>query len=196
MDTIDTVMNDMAEAMTTTNASARQVSGIARWRGMVDAAVAAGYAAGGSCPALMQADAVGSDRHVLWLATAGAVIRTMLAQAAEAREMAEDARERAAEARQAARQAEADGAQATADGNEDTAAACADTAAAAASEAELAEDEADACDAWAAAAADAAACGRRLTASEDAVHRPVMDAYAHAGGHWWIAADKDFLGVE
>ena len=127
MDTIDSTMNDMAEAMTSVNASPVQVRGIAGWRGQVDAAVAAGSAAGGSWPGLMRADAVGSQRHVLWLATAGAVIQTMAMQAAEAQGMAADARERAAGAEEAD---EAERAEDQADACDAWAAAAADAAAA------------------------------------------------------------------
>jgi hypothetical protein len=191
--TILAAMNDMADAMTAVNASRRQVSGIATWRDLAAAAIAAGQEAGASHVGRLTAPAAGSRTHGQWMTTADAIITTLDGHAAEAEAMAAAARGRAADAREQERRASAARAQAEAAEFYGEAAAHARRAAAAAKEAQAAEEHAEACEAWAAAAADASAYGVALTVREDAVHAPVGRAVADAGGRAWIANDKHFL---
>lgn len=196
MRTIVAAMNDMADAMTAVNASRRQVGGVAAWRDLVIAAVAAGRAAGAGHAGRLAVPAQGSLTHGQWLATAGAVITTLDGHVAEAEAAAGAARGRAAEARDQQEQAEAGLAQAEADERPEAAAAYAALADAAAEEAEWAEGHAGACEAWAAAASDASGYGAALTRREDAIHAPVGAAVADAGGGAWIAEDKHFITMD
>ena len=193
MSSILAAMNDMADAMTAVNASRRQVTGVAAWRDLAAAAIAAGQAAGSPTAGDLAVPAAGSRTHGRWMATAGAIITTFDGHAAEAEMLAFLARERAVEARKVEEQAEARRGQAEADDLPDAAAAYGRLADAAAEEAEKAERHAAALDAWAVAAADASAYGVRLAAREDAVHQPVGHAVADVGGRAWIANDKHFL---
>lgn len=194
MYSIFAVMNDMADAMTAVNASRRQVTGVAAWRDLTAASIAAGHAAGAPhAGQLTTPAAAGSRTHIRWMATADAIIITLSGHAAEAEMLAHLAWERAEEAREVEEQAKARRAQAEADDQPDAAAAYGRLADAAAEEAEKEERHAAALDAWAVAASDASAYGVALTVREDAVHAPVGRAVAAAGGRAWIANDKHFL---
>jgi hypothetical protein len=191
--TIADAMTEMADAMTAVNASRRQAGGVAAWRDLAAAAVAAGHSAGAWHAGQLAAEAAGSRTHGQWMATATTIIITLRGHSAEAQALAAQCREQAAEATE--RQAEhlVSQARAEQDGRSDAAAVHADLAAGAARDAEQADQAAEVFDAWAAAAADAAAYGRALTTREDSIHQPVGQAVAAAGGRAWIADDKHFL---
>jgi hypothetical protein len=193
MTTLLGAMDEMAEAMTTVNASRRQVRGVAAWRDQVAAAVLAGREAGADHAGQLAGTVPGSQTHGQWMTTADTIIATLASQAAEAEAMAGESRELADDARGREQRANAGRAQAEADENHEAAAAFAAQAASAADDAEDAEEHAEACEAWAAAATDAAAQGAALTAREDAIHQPVGRAIADAGGRAWIADDKTFI---
>jgi hypothetical protein len=190
--TLPGAMADMADSMTAVNASRRQVGGVAKWRDLVDAAIAAGLGAGGDGSA-PEADVAGSRVHAPWMATAQAIISALDMLAARAAALACYARERAGQAAADARRASAACDAAIAAGDHAAAAVAADQANAALRAAHLADENADACDAWSAAAADAAACGRGLAAGEHEIAVRVGVALAAAGGRRWVAGDKTFF---
>lgn len=189
--TLTGVMNEMADSMTAANASRRQVSGIAQWADMVTAAEEAARIADWYVPWL--GTVPGSRTHRRWMESAAEVIAELGRHATEADVLAAQARDDAGNARDTARAARAEErAHLEAQMSQDARRAGRRAADAEAKAARL-EDKADACDAWQAAALDAAAYGRHLTESEDQVHAPVGIAYADAGGRAWIAGDKTFL---
>lgn len=190
--TILAAMTAMTEDMTAVSASRRQVRGVASWRDAVAAAVTAGQAAGAASAGMLTADVPGSRTHARWMTTADTVIATLDSHAAEAEAKACDARERAEEARKAERRANALRQLAENGEIEGQVAIYVKLAADAAAEAEAFEELTEACEAWAAAAANASAHGVRLAAREDEVHAPVGQAIAAGGGQAWIADDKHF----
>jgi hypothetical protein len=191
--TIADAINDMADAMTAVNASRRQAGGVAAWRDLAAAAVAAGQSAGAWHAGNLAVPPAGSRTHGQWMATATAITATLRGHAAEAESLAAGSREQATEAVNRSGEHRARAAAAEQAGQGEAAAMHAALADDAGREARQAEQRAGACDAWAAAAADAAAYGRALATREDSIHQPVGRAIADAGGTDWIAEDKHFL---
>lgn len=185
------VMNEMADSMTAANASRRQVSGIAQWADLVTAAEEAARIADGYVPWL--GTAPGSRTHRRWMDSAAEVIAELDRQAAEAEILAAQVRDDADDARDTARAARAEERDHSKAMTGQDALRAGMRAANAETKAARLEEKADACDAWRAAALDAASYGRHLTESEDEIHTPVGIAYAGAGGRAWIAGDKTFL---
>lgn len=138
--------------------------------------------------------------HRGWMGTAAAITAELNRQTAAASLAAAAARQAAGLAWAAARiaQGRAEARIAVAEGSEAKAAAAAgsvadlDQARRASTLARKLEAIAWRCDAWLAAAADAAAAGSALARRENEIHAPVGAAIAAAGGRAWIAADKHF----
>lgn len=202
-------MTVMAEAMTAVSASRRQVSGVARWRdliaAMTDAREDAEQAMGtATLSRTLQADVPGAGTHRDWRESATAICRVLGGNAGEASrrqaaatQRAVIARQDALDARHAQQEALMEAATALHEGIaaawREQAQACADQARAADQSADRDEHIARQCAQWYAAADAARWYGKALTRREDAIHVPVGEAIAAAGGQAWIAADKQFL---
>lgn len=180
---VSDALDAMADGMTTANAGRWQVAGTARWREAIEYEGLAAAAAGAG-PVMIRG---GADpaRHAGWQVMAGRIVAALQARASAAAGDAQEARE-AAEEKDAERRV------LLPPGSGVPPPHVRARLAVLAREAAKARARADACDLWAAAASEAAACGVRLSARADEVHIPVGEAIAAAGGRAWVAAGKSF----